>query len=200
MKTSTLEWILFAGLLAAIPNANADFAKGVSAYHEGDFAMAAVEFLIAAEKGDARAQLNLRLLYDRGLGLEQDPTEAAKWYGRAADNGNLIAQTNLAAMYFQGLGVEQSDELAASWYHQAARAGHAIAQYNLAVLYEEGIGIEADPVQAYAWMEAAIANGAQVGQEERAALLAKLSDEQQQTARDLIDTYLDDSSDQENTN
>ena len=32
MKTSTLERILFAGLLAALPNANADFAKGVSAY------------------------------------------------------------------------------------------------------------------------------------------------------------------------
>ena len=35
-------------------------------------------------QGDARAQINLAFCYERGLGVEQDKTEAAKWYRRAS--------------------------------------------------------------------------------------------------------------------
>lgn len=184
------RWTVAIILLVSATNIRADFALGVAAYNEGDFAKAAVEFLLAADKGDVRAQLNLGLLYDQGQGIEQDHTQAAKWYTRAADNGDDIAQANLAAMYFQGLGVEQSDQAAGSWYEQAARSGNALAQYNLAVLYEAGIGVAADPVQSYAWLEIAKVNGAEVSDEERSALSKQLTDSQRQTAQALVDAFV----------
>ena len=184
-----LAWVYLSCLSLVSVNSAADFSLGVAAYNQGDYAKAAVEFLIAAEKGDTRAQLNLGLLYDQGQGVEQDHTLAAKWYTRAADNGDDVAQTNLAAMYFQGLGIEQDDEAAAGWYQKAARSGNAMAQYNLSVLYAEGIEVETDLVASYVWLEIATANGAEVSDAERAALSDQLSEAQQQNAQALIDVY-----------
>ena len=41
----------------------------------------------AAEQGDAKAQNNLGVVYDRGEGVPQDDAEAVKWYRKAAEQG-----------------------------------------------------------------------------------------------------------------
>ena len=189
MPTNSLRWVCLSCLLLLATEVGAEFMQGVAAYNEGNFAKAAVEFMIAAEKGDIRAQLNLGLLYDQGQGVEQDYAQAAMWYTRAANGGDAMAQTNLAAMYFEGLGVAQDDDKAAQWYQKAAQAGNPIAQYNLGVLFGEGIGLEADPVQSYVWLEIADQNGAIVTKEERALLSKQLDKGQLEAARILIDTY-----------
>ena len=179
-------------LLVTIPiTLSANFALGVAAYKEGDFAKAAVEFLIAAEKGDPLAQLNLGLLYDRGQGMEQDREEAVKWYRRSAENGNSIAQINLASMYFEGTGVKQDDQTAAEWYQKAALLGNHTAQYNLSVMFEEGIGVERDLVRAFAWLEIAARNRGIIDAEERQALAKKLSPDQIRAAKALFDEYFE---------
>jgi len=62
---------------------------------------------LAAEQGDADAQLALGVLYVYGEGVPQDDAEAVKWYRLAAEQGNGPAQYNLGVMYYDGEGVPQ---------------------------------------------------------------------------------------------
>ena len=53
------------------------------------------ELRLQAEQGDASAQYNLGVMYDRGDGVDQDYQEALKWYRLAAKQGNAEAQRDL---------------------------------------------------------------------------------------------------------
>ena len=61
----------------------------------------------AAEQGDAKAQSNLGLMYDQGLGVSQDYAEAVRWFRLAAEQGDAGAQCQLGAMYATGKGVQR---------------------------------------------------------------------------------------------
>lgn len=50
-----------------------------------------------------------------GLGVEQNYTEAAKWYRLAAEQGNFAAKRNLGLCYYNGQGVEQNYDEAQYW-------------------------------------------------------------------------------------
>lgn len=80
-------------------------------------------WLAAAEKGDAESQAVVGILYDEGLGLQQDAEKAVKWYRKAAERGVAMAQYNLAYCYEFGEGVEQDWEKAREWYAKAAAQG-----------------------------------------------------------------------------
>ena len=54
--------------------------------------------LQAAEQGNAKAQYNLGVRYDNGLGVRQDYTQAVQWYRKAAEQGDAEAQFNLGSM------------------------------------------------------------------------------------------------------
>jgi hypothetical protein len=82
----------------------------------------------AAEQGLDYAQYELGCCYYSGRGVEQNYTEAVKWYRKAAEQGNYSAQTMLGWCYEKGRGVEQSYSEAAKWYRKAADQGHARAQ------------------------------------------------------------------------
>ena len=71
--------------------------------------------LQAAEQGDADAQFNLGVSYDNGTGVEQDDSEAARWYRKAAEQGHAGAQFNLALAITNGDGVEQDAAEAERW-------------------------------------------------------------------------------------
>ncbi len=68
-------------------SALADFEAGVGAYVLGDYETALAEFLPEAKAGDGHAQTYLGDMYRKGLGIEQNYLEAAKWYRLAADQG-----------------------------------------------------------------------------------------------------------------
>lgn len=80
-------------------------------------------WLAAAEKGDSISQAMVGVLYDEGLGLQQDAEKAVKWYRKAAERGVVMAQYNLAYCYEFGEGVEQDWEKAREWYAKAAAQG-----------------------------------------------------------------------------
>jgi len=112
-----------------------------------------------AMSGDAGAQHNLGVLYQRGLGVEQDYKEAVKWYLKAAEQEYADAQRNLGVMYQNGLGVEQNAQeahkwcrKAEKWYRIAAEQGDAAAQRGLGVLYFLGIGVEPDFKESIRWL------------------------------------------------
>lgn len=156
------QWLaLVLGLLLAIPGpALAGFDEGMAAAKGGDYRAAYEIWLPLATAGDNRAQYNLAVLYDRGIGVPQDYAEAANWFLVAAEGGHLDAQANLGFVYEQGHGVVQNHGEAAKWYRAAAERGDVAAQANLGTLYANGWGVARDDVLAHMWLNLAV-SGAQ---------------------------------------
>jgi TPR repeat protein len=100
-RVGVITLLLVAVTLMAAP-ARADYDHGRAAYEVGDYAKAVAEWLPAATRGDLRAQTYLGVMYERGLGVARDDSEAVHWYRKAADQGNARAQTNLGLMYRKG--------------------------------------------------------------------------------------------------
>jgi TPR repeat protein len=76
-----------------------------------------------AEKGNAVGQYNLGQVYNQGLGVREDYTQAASWYRKAAEQGHAKAQYNLGYMYALGLGVPQDMVQAYMWINIASDQG-----------------------------------------------------------------------------
>ncbi len=66
-------------LLGVISLAEAGMDEANEAYERGEYESAYREWFPLAEQGDAVAQYNLGLMYDNGLGVQQDLAEAVKW-------------------------------------------------------------------------------------------------------------------------
>jgi uncharacterized protein len=57
------------------------------------------EVRLAADQGQANAQFNLGVIYQRNDGVAQDFSEAMKWFRLAAGQGYAPAQYNLGVMH-----------------------------------------------------------------------------------------------------
>ncbi len=110
------------------------FEDGQAAYFNGDYATALRLLHPLAEQGDAEAQFNLGVMYDKGQGVPQDYAQAAKWYRKAAEQGNDEAQNNLGTMYAYGRGVPQDYVQAHMWFNLAASRGNAFATKNRGII------------------------------------------------------------------
>jgi len=86
------------------------------------------EFRVSAERGNVEAQYNLAMLYDRGIGVENDDAEALKWYQQAAEQGYAKAQYNLGMMYYFGKGVPQDKLTGYQWVILASDRGEKAAK------------------------------------------------------------------------
>ena len=75
---------LLLAMAAASPAAAQSLDEAEAAYGRGDYATAYRGFQRLAEPGDADAQFNLGVLYDRGRGVRRDFVRAHKWYSLAA--------------------------------------------------------------------------------------------------------------------
>ena len=120
-----------AALLFSAGSAWADYDDAVAAYERGDYATAFQEFLPYAEQGNAKAQYNVGLMYDKGWGVPENDAEAAKWYRQAAEQGEADAQSNLGRMYARGDGVSQDRVTAYMWCSLAEAQGHKKAARDL---------------------------------------------------------------------
>ncbi len=104
-------------------NYQAEFQTGQDALDRGDFRTAYRVFRTLAEKGFAKAQYDLALMYRKGKIVPQNNAEAVKWFRRAASQGHVQAQVNLGKMYLQGRGVPENYVLAHKWFNLAAARG-----------------------------------------------------------------------------
>ena len=138
-----------------------DASVAYAAYHRGDYATALRLWLPLANQGDAVAQYNLGLMYERGYGVPQNYVEAMKWYRKAADRGHPTAKFNLGVTYDLGLGVPQNYAEALKWYRLAAEQGHTAALFNLGLMSFNGHGVPQDYVSAHIWFNLASAGGDQ---------------------------------------
>ena len=82
------------------------------------------------------AQTGLAMLYEKGLGVEQNLTEAIRWYARAGHQGDADSQFALATIFEQGRGVRSDPRKAIAWLGQAAKTGDARAQTRLALIFD----------------------------------------------------------------
>lgn len=82
-------------------------------------------------RGDASAQEELATAYFWGNGVEQDHSEAAKWFLKAAEQGETFARISLAFLYERGEGVRQDFTLADMWLNLATAQGQPVAKIEL---------------------------------------------------------------------
>ncbi|MCX5727856.1 MAG: sel1 repeat family protein, partial [Nitrospirae bacterium] len=71
---------LVLSLVCLVVPAWADYQAGMDANNRGDYASALREWRPLAEQGDAAAQYNLGVLYEKGRGVPQDYTQARQWW------------------------------------------------------------------------------------------------------------------------
>jgi TPR repeat protein len=110
----------------------ADGQAGVGAYARGNYATALRVWQPLAEQGDATAQYNLGVLYDKGRGVPQDYAQARQWWEKAAIQGDANAQLYLGTLYAFGRGGPQDHAAARQWFEKSAVQGHANALHESA--------------------------------------------------------------------
>jgi TPR repeat protein len=116
-------------------------------------------YKLAAEQGDALAQVNLGRCYYDGNGVEENYYEAVNWYKLAAEQGDKLAQVNLGRCYYDGNGVEENYCEAVKWYKLAAKQGDADAQNMLGDCYYRGEGVDKNYEEALKWYRLAADQG-----------------------------------------
>ena len=135
-----------------------DLDKGIAAYNQGDYATALRIWESLAKQGDAGAQFNLGVFYEKGEGVLQDYKTALKWYELSAIQGNATAQYNLCVWYNKGRNVIQDDKIALKLCNLSAKQGNADAQFNLGVFYGNGTGVIQDNIYAHMWWNISASN------------------------------------------
>lgn len=113
----------------------------------------------AAELGDAKAQCDLGVMYEKGTNVVKNFAQAADWYHKSALQQFAPAQNFLGQLYFNGLGVNCDPAEAVNWYRKAAGLGLAAAERNIAIAYYNGSGVIQDPVEALKWFRKAAEKG-----------------------------------------
>jgi uncharacterized protein len=136
-------------LLLAIPRpASADFMAAEAAERRGEHAEAYQACKGDVDAGDPECQVLVGYLFQQGLGVPANATEAIRLFRLAAKRGLATAQCNLGFAYEQGLGVTRDDVAAVRWYQLAAAQGDPIGEYHLAILLAAGRGIAQDREKA----------------------------------------------------
>ena len=133
--------------------------KGYDADEKKNYAEAIRWYRKAADKGLAKAQANLGLMYEKGQGVPQDYSLALDWYRKAAAQGFAAAQHSVGYFYEKGLGVKKDSAQAVAWFRKAAEQGIAVAQHNLGNMYLNGSGVRMDQAEAMRWYRKAADQG-----------------------------------------
>ena len=116
---------------------------GLAAYAAGDYATAFAAWLPMAETGDLGAMYNVALLYDYGLGVEEDKAAAIRWYEPAAlwpatrrPSSTSRRSSTLVTAFRRTIG----KRLAGT--PPPPRQADEQSQFNLGVMYANGEGVE----------------------------------------------------------
>lgn len=99
----------------------------------------------AALRGDKEAQFQAGVMFERGIGTDENQSQAAKWYEKAAIQGHMDAQYNIGIMYASGRGVEQNNQFAMMWLASAAKQGDNESRKLLLTLVDGKIKTDTKP-------------------------------------------------------
>ncbi len=105
------------------------------------------------------ARLLLGLMYQHGLGVEKNYSEAVLLFQQEAEFENINAINNLACLYLDGQVVEQNYTKAFALFKKAADLGNPSAMGNLGSIYQYGLGVEQNDSEAIALFKKAAESG-----------------------------------------
>ncbi|HEC28797.1 MAG TPA: sel1 repeat family protein [Gammaproteobacteria bacterium] len=142
-----------------IKNPYHKFEIAVEAYEASDYKSAAVIFMDLAKSGHVSAQYYLAIMFDAGIGVEEDHVQSAMWYQKAAKKGHTDAQYNLAIAYATGEGITQNIKKSIYWMKKSALQGNINSQYNLGLIYIMGKGVKINMEEGVYWWRLAAKNG-----------------------------------------
>jgi len=94
-------------------------------------------------------QFKLGKLFEEGLGVDKDHTEAAYWYKLASDQKHVPAHVALGKLYFAGLGVERDAMRAVDLFNISSDNGNPDGHYYLGYAYETASGLTQNLEEAY---------------------------------------------------
>ena len=146
------------GLSPAVASDEA-YRRGHELYENKNYAGALRWYRVAADQGNALAQVGIGNLHAMGLGVAQDYAEALRWYRLSAAQGNSEAQDQLGFFYLSGWGVPQDYAQALSLFRKAAEQGNEVAQRNIGMMFLQGLGVAADRAEAIRWFRKAAEKG-----------------------------------------
>lgn len=154
------------------------------AYEDGDYELALLGYLHAAEEGYETAQNNVAYLLDTRQSmmnnvlrigepkspLLNNPTLALVYYTRSSRQGNIDSLVKMGDYYLDGVGVDRDIDKAVKCYTGAAEYQQsAQALFNLGWMHENGVGLDQDFHLAKRYYDLALATN------EEAYLPVKLS-------------------------
>ena len=90
-----------------------------------------------ANKGDAEAQYHVGMMYNNGIGTQQDLRQAFQWFQKSTASNDPLGAYKLGCYYagqFAGIVTTDSNE-ALKYKLIAAKAGYALAQHDVANHY-----------------------------------------------------------------
>lgn len=169
-KILSTHLVLLIFLFIGVSQALASFEDGLSASKNGDYTRAMREFRSLAEHGHADAQVQLGIMYEMGLGVKKNYSEAAKWYQKAAINGESSAHKRLLEMKKRGLNSSSYPPVPENF---EGNLKEPQIQYDIGVMYYKGIGVDSDPDIAYRWFCMAANQGHAKAQNDMAVMLSK---------------------------
>jgi TPR repeat protein len=114
----------------------------------------------AANAGHVRSQINLGILYMRGLGVPRDLVNARAWLEKAAASGDPQALYTLGRALSESTDQVPPDPVrAADLFRRAADKGHALAGLRYGLMLSEGVGIKRDVATAQRYLMQARESG-----------------------------------------
>lgn len=150
--------------IVSLSASSPEMTTGHEAFARKDYTTAFRIWKPLAEAGDAEAQYNLAILYERGLGVLRDLSQAFDLCHMAALQGLPQAQVELGRLYARGWGTAQRYGDALQWFEKAADQGDPAGQRNVGWLYDQGYGVPQNYKTAAKWYQLAAAQGNAEGQ------------------------------------
>ena len=171
-------------LTCSITFAN-DRLRGYQALEKKDYKTALYYLSYDANLGDDKAQFNLGIMYNKGLGVPVDKNEAFSWFFLSANQGNVLANYALGHSYYKGLGVKQNYKLALRSFKYASLEGHPMSRLLLGNMYYQGQGVDKDYTKAHLWWRFAEDLNINGARQNIVMLEKKMSDEERYKTKEL---------------
>jgi len=112
-------------------------ASAKKAFDEKNYTEAIKIFQELGSKGCDVSNNTLGIMYEYGLGTEENLHKAKKFYELAAEKGNILGFYNLGMAYMYGKGVDKDIRQAITYLRKASDGGYTMASYNLGAIYKD---------------------------------------------------------------
>jgi uncharacterized protein len=126
-------------LMACSKAGEADYGKGMDAFSEKRFIVAAQYLQKSADAGHLLGMATLATMLLKGQGVARNANQAAQWFEKAANQGHVDSQAILGLLYFNGIGVAPDTAKARLWLAKAAGQGDKQSAWVLDNLVERGV-------------------------------------------------------------